>query len=406
MGPVTSSPLCWRRAGPFGSCHWSASRVCRAWRSSSEAGRQRRRDGRGGEKASIVVRGRQGRKCRRSRRPIRLGMGGSFRRAGEGASEGQVGRRAFAGTVGLRRARRAALGIHLVGGHDRLDHFFHGHFHHPGLRLEEPGCGAGSAAEISGHRAGGGGPHADEPIGGGNRERGFWRCVSGVHLEPGRLSQIDQRFFPGGRHDSFGQGPSVGGLVHQYPVVAAGVAGVLLRQAIMNCKRTTRTRAFTLVEIMVALTIFAAVLVAIYSSWSALLRGKTIGMAAAAEAQRARVAVRALENSLVSLQMFQANLKYYSFFADTSGDFASLSFVARLPQSFPRSGDFGDQVLRRLTFTVEPGTNRENVLVLRQNPVLFDPGVDEEENPLVLARRVKAFTLEFWGPRSTDWEPE
>ena len=174
----------------------------------------------------------------------------------------------------------------------------------------------------------------------------------------------------------------------------------------MNCKRTTRTRAFTLVEIMVALTIFAAVLIAIYSSWSAILRGKTIGMAAAAEAQRARVAVRALENSLVSLQMFQANLKYYSFFADTSGDFASLSFVARLPQSFPRSGDFGDQVLRRLTFTVEPGTNRENVLVLRQNPVLFDPGVDEEENPLVLARRVKAFTLEFWGPRSTDWEPE
>ena len=167
-----------------------------------------------------------------------------------------------------------------------------------------------------------------------------------------------------------------------------------------------RQRAFTLVEILIAVAIFGAVMIAIYSSWSSILRGTQIGQVAAAEAQRSRVAVRALENSLVSLQMFQANIGYYYFFTDTGGDFASLSFVARLAKSFPRSGDFGDQVLRRLTFTVEPGTNRENVLVLRQNPVLFDTSVDEEENPLVLARHVKVFTLEFWGPRSKDWEPE
>jgi len=174
----------------------------------------------------------------------------------------------------------------------------------------------------------------------------------------------------------------------------------------MNGVRRLARRGFTLVEIMIAVAIFGAVMIAIYSSWSSILRGTQIGEAAAAEAQRSRVAVRTLENSLVSLQMFQANLADYYFFADTSGDFASLSFVARLPKSFPRSGDFGDQVLRRLTFTVEPGTNRENVLVLRQKPVLFDSSVDEEENPLVLARHVKVFTLEFWGQRSKDWEPE
>ena len=174
----------------------------------------------------------------------------------------------------------------------------------------------------------------------------------------------------------------------------------------MKFFKVATRRAFTLVEIMIALAIFGAVMIAIYSSWSAILRGTKVGQSAAAEAQRSRVAVRALENSLVSLQMFQANIRYYYFLADASGDFASLSFVARLPRSFPRSGDFGDQVLRRLTFSVEPGTNRENVLVLRQNPVLFDTSVDEEENPLVLARHVKAFTLEFWGPRSKDWEPE
>jgi prepilin-type N-terminal cleavage/methylation domain-containing protein len=174
----------------------------------------------------------------------------------------------------------------------------------------------------------------------------------------------------------------------------------------MKLPGTRPARAFTLVEIMIALAIFATVMIAIYSSWSAILRGSKIGLEAAAEAQRSRVAVRALENSLVSLQMFQANMSLYYFLADTSGDFATLSFVARLPRSFPRSGDFDDQVLRRVTFTVEPGTNRENVLVLRQNPILFDPGRDEEENPLVLARNVRVFSLEFWGPRSKDWEPE
>jgi len=174
----------------------------------------------------------------------------------------------------------------------------------------------------------------------------------------------------------------------------------------MSFLKARTQRAFTLVEIMIALAIFVVVMIAIYSSWSSILRGSRIGLEAAAEAQRSRVAVRALENSLVSLEMFQANIRHYYFFADTSGDFASLSFVARLPQSFPRSGDFGDQVVRRLAFTVEPGTNSENVLVLRQNPILFDPSVDEEENPLVLGRNVRVFTLEFWGPRSKDWEPE
>jgi prepilin-type N-terminal cleavage/methylation domain-containing protein len=174
----------------------------------------------------------------------------------------------------------------------------------------------------------------------------------------------------------------------------------------MNRPQTARPRAFTLVEIMIALAIFAAVMIAIYSSWSAILGGSRIGQEAAAEAQRSRVAVRALENSLMSLRMFVANIKYDYFYADTSGDFAELSFVAHLAKSFPRSGDFGDQVVRRLTFTVERGKDSDNVLVLRQNPVLFQTSADEEENPLILARHVKEFTLEFWGPRSKDWEPE
>src|SRR5205823_12141066 len=77
---------------------------------------------------------------------------------------------------------------------------------------------------------------------------------------------------------------------------------------------------FTLLEVMVAITIFAMVLVAIYASWSAILRGSKAGLKAAAEAQRTRVALRAFEESLGATELFLENIRYYSFMADTSGD--------------------------------------------------------------------------------------
>jgi prepilin-type N-terminal cleavage/methylation domain-containing protein len=166
------------------------------------------------------------------------------------------------------------------------------------------------------------------------------------------------------------------------------------------------TSAFTLVEIMIALVIFSTVIIAMYSTWTAILRSTKVGRNAAADVQRERIAVRALEEAILSVQMFQENIRYYSFEADTSSDFAALSFVARLPKSFPRSGNFGDQAVRRVTFAVQAGKDSRSELVLRQRPILFEPNGDEDENPLVLARDVKVFTVEFLGPRSQDWEPE
>ncbi len=157
---------------------------------------------------------------------------------------------------------------------------------------------------------------------------------------------------------------------------------------------------------MIALMIFSGVIIAIYSAWYSILRSTKAGHAAAVEVQRERIAVRALEEALFGIQMFQENIRYYSFLADTTSDFAALSFAARLPQSYPRNGDFEDQPLRRVTFTVEPGKDGGNALLLRQSPVLFESNPDEVENPLVLARNVKRFTVEFWGQRSTDWETE
>lgn len=175
--------------------------------------------------------------------------------------------------------------------------------------------------------------------------------------------------------------------------------------------RPARLRAFTLIEIMVALTIFMLVVAAVYSTWILVLKSSAIGRAAAAQVQRERIAVWTIEDSLTCIQSFQASMQYYTFDV-TNGDNPTLSFTARLPDIFPRNGRFGGFNLRRLTFTVEPPPaylgydSSEKDLVLRQNPILMDMDATEQSTPLVLARNVKNFTIECWDTNAQDWATE
>lgn len=155
---------------------------------------------------------------------------------------------------------------------------------------------------------------------------------------------------------------------------------------------------FTLVEILIAIGILGLVLVSIFSTWTSILRATRVGQEAAATVQRARMTAHVLEDSLSSAQFFTANQQYYSFLAE-NGDEPSLSFVARLSSSFPRSGKFGDLDVRRVTFSVERASDSSKQLVLRQAPLMMDLDVDEKEHPVVLAKNVKEFNVQFWDAR-------
>jgi type II secretion system protein J len=159
--------------------------------------------------------------------------------------------------------------------------------------------------------------------------------------------------------------------------------------------------AFTLIEVMIAISIFTLVMVAIYSSWSAIMRGSRTGLKAAAEVQRSRIAMRALEESLSSAVMYVDNAKYYHFSTDTSGDHAYITFVARLPMSFPGSGLFQDQDLRRVTFFVKDGN-----LMLAQSPVLEATKKIGEPYTIALAPNVSMFDMEFYDGVANKWFAE
>jgi type II secretory pathway pseudopilin PulG len=173
----------------------------------------------------------------------------------------------------------------------------------------------------------------------------------------------------------------------------------------MKLAFSNQRRAFTLIEIMVAIAVFMMVVAAVYSTWALVVRATKVGADAAAQAQRQRIALRTIEDSLMCIQSFQASQKYYSFIVE-NGDAPVLSFASRLPQVFPRNGKFGDFNLRRLTFSLEGGSNDGKDLVLRQNPILMDQDEDETKYPLVLARNVKTFAIECWDTNKLEWADE
>ncbi len=174
----------------------------------------------------------------------------------------------------------------------------------------------------------------------------------------------------------------------------------------MTLRRQSYHRGFTLIEIMVAMGIFAFVLTAMYSSWSSILRASKAGSKAAEDAQRGRAAMRVIQDALVSAQMFTANQRYYSFVGGPDGTFSSLSFASHLPESFPRSSRFGGLGIRRVTLNVERGKQGQNQLVVRQTPLCMDTEEDEQAFPVVLAKDVRLFELTFWDQRAADWVDE
>lgn len=165
--------------------------------------------------------------------------------------------------------------------------------------------------------------------------------------------------------------------------------------------------AFTIIEVMLAIGIFALVLTAIYVTWIAILKGTRAGLQAAAEVQRARVAMRTLEDSFNSTTFFMANLNSYLFFADTSGDMAAVSLAARLPAGFPGVGRYGDQLVRRVNFHTQPGKDGMSELIMTQAPVLLNTNnTGHEAYTITLARDVTLFKLAFYDARKNEWLDE
>ena len=161
--------------------------------------------------------------------------------------------------------------------------------------------------------------------------------------------------------------------------------------------------AFTLLEVIISITVFSFIMVSVLSCWKVIVTGKIVSEQAAAAAQRARIGIKSVEEALECAEISQNNIQYYAFLTDTSEKFASLSLAARLPAAFPGSPLFGDNVIRRVTFDVERGNDGHDNLVMTQSPLLEAVDAANPAYPIILARDVNIFTLEFWSTNEDAW---
>jgi prepilin-type N-terminal cleavage/methylation domain-containing protein len=168
----------------------------------------------------------------------------------------------------------------------------------------------------------------------------------------------------------------------------------------------TPTEGFTLLEVLVALAIFAIVLSLLYGSWRILMQSSAAGLRLAANAQRQRTAIQTLQDALGSAILFAANARHYAFLAENAGGQSALTFVAHLSPSYPGSGFFEGEQVRRVTFTVEPDPQGVPSLYLRQNSILDQVAEDPRTFPVLLAQDVSRFEVGFWDPRKNDFLPE
>lgn len=164
-------------------------------------------------------------------------------------------------------------------------------------------------------------------------------------------------------------------------------------------------RGFTLIEVMMAMFIFGMVLIAIYSTWLLILKGTEAGGKAAAAVQRSRVAIRTIEDALLTVQMFNSNMTNYLFVADTSGDMAAVSMVSHLPESFPGVGRYGDQVVRRVSFYTSAGKDGTE-LMMTQAPMLMETNTSSPAYTITLAKDVSLFRLDFYDMQKDEWLDE
>ena len=156
---------------------------------------------------------------------------------------------------------------------------------------------------------------------------------------------------------------------------------------------------------MVSVAVFMLVMGSVIACWKCIINGKVIAENAAAAAQRARVGIQAVDDALTTAEVIAnpTSIPFYAFVADTSGKFAYVSMASHPPGDFPGSGLFGDNVMRRVTFDVEnvDGTNN---LVMNQSPIMEALNDQNTPYPIVLARDVSIFMLEFWSVQDDQWE--
>ena len=163
--------------------------------------------------------------------------------------------------------------------------------------------------------------------------------------------------------------------------------------------------AFTLIEVMLAVTILGLVVGAVYATWSAALSGWRRGTAVAEEFQRQRIVIEALSDLTQSAVFFTSRPELYEVTSATEyglGD--TVSFVTASDRLLPpKEAAFAG--LRRITLGLRRDDRHVVYLGIANSPAV--EAIDDNANSdLVwhrLSQDVIGFRIRYRNPRDGGW---
>jgi len=168
--------------------------------------------------------------------------------------------------------------------------------------------------------------------------------------------------------------------------------------------RTKKPNAgFTLPEVLTAVVIMGLVLVTLYSCWAAVLGATQSSTIAVQDAQRERMAIRAISDALAGVSWYE-NRKEGPLRLDDSLGFSHLKLISRVPPGFWGERELANYPLRRIEFVTEDMPGGESQLVMIQQALLA-PTNSVKVHRTVLLPHVETFAVEVHsGGISNTWE--
>jgi prepilin-type N-terminal cleavage/methylation domain-containing protein len=174
----------------------------------------------------------------------------------------------------------------------------------------------------------------------------------------------------------------------------------------VQLRRTdTRRRGFTLVEVLLAVTILSLVITAVYSTWSAALMAWRRGSDASEVFQRQRIVMDTLTELAQSVVFYGASPALYAITGTSKPDWGdTVSFVTASDVLLPPSEAI-DAGMRRVTISMEQDDYGRKYLAIVNAPAV---SVDETNitaalQAHVLSMDVSGFYVRYLDPRTNTW---
>ena len=175
----------------------------------------------------------------------------------------------------------------------------------------------------------------------------------------------------------------------------------------MHRRNADSTRAgFTLLEVLLAVTILGIVITAVYSTWSAALTAWRRGSDASEVFQRQRIVMEALKELTQSVVFFGSTPELYTIIgAKHPGLGDSVSFVTASDAFLPPS-ESASAGLRRVTISLEQDQYRRTYLAIVNEPALSPDDESSAPPPQahVISMDVSGFSVRYRDPRSGNWD--